>query len=65
MTNGKMNEKSWSLKGGREQTANQNKKNKKDRPHYLIGYNKKWNKKKGILEKTRKGSKNIISIRCD
>ena len=60
-----MNEKSWSLKHGKEQTDNQNKKHKKDRPHSLIAYKKKWNKKKGILEKTKKGNTRIVSIRCD
>ena len=54
MANGKMNEKSWSLKHGKDQTDNQNKKHKKDRPHCLIAFKKKWNKKKGILAPIRK-----------
>jgi len=62
---GKMKEKSWSLKGGKDATENQNRRQKKDRTHVLIAKKLRFNKKKKRWELTKKHSKEIVSVRCD
>lgn len=59
-----MNEKSWDLKHGKEATEGQFRKKKKNRCHIIIRKKKRINKKKGIIEKSKKHSKKIIGIRC-
>ena len=65
MTIGKMNEKSWGLKKGKSADDNQHKSGKKNRVHVMFQKRRRWNKKLGKFEWSKKGSQDIFSARCD
>ena len=59
-----MNEKSWSLKSGKDQTEVQHRRHKRERCHGEVKRKYRWNKKAGELEKSKKGNKEVFGWRC-
>jgi len=61
---GKINEHPWDIRHGSECTEHQCSRRKKDRTHYLLYKKSRWNKKYGVKEYSKKGSKEILLMRC-